>query len=179
MYGYYVVSLKQLGRVFKSLFLTYDKQQERRGVLKEYPNYKVGYCIGSDNSLRVIVKPTAKDGLQSFERVIHVARKTCNLGGWRLWLVCGGCKKNKYRLYTREFLSFRCRECLGWLYESQRASRHLRYYIQATKADELLHELCDKKYKYLNGRITKRFKLLEAKCDRAFSRLDKYKGVYF
>ena len=71
MYGYYVISLKRLGRVFKSLFLTYDKQQERRGVLKEYPNYKVGYCIGSDNSLRVIVKPTAKDGLKSFERVIQ------------------------------------------------------------------------------------------------------------
>jgi hypothetical protein len=64
---------------------------------------------------------------------VGVTWSECHLGGRRRWFTCAGCRKRLGKLYHLKDHGFRCRQCGGFVYASQRELRKRRGWQMSRK----------------------------------------------
>lgn len=113
-------------------------------------------------------------------QVIKVRTSRCNLGGYRLWLLCPivkngvECGRRVRFLYLPPgFDRFGCRECLDLTYEARQRHKtdyelfdqfFLGYFVDKKDYEKQLDDL---RVKYWRGQPTHRYKALSKKLDKS------------
>ncbi|MDD3262589.1 MAG: hypothetical protein PHR61_01975 [Candidatus Absconditabacteria bacterium] len=109
---------------------------------------------------------------RNYYHVISLAKTDCNYGGYRYWFVCPKCGKKYGKLYIAGN-HFHCRKCLNLCYEDQKRGdlykAFNRVYPKRAEAEELYKTI---KYKYRNGKITRKYKKYNKLMRVDFDRLD-------
>jgi len=96
----------------------------------------------------------------------------CNYGGVRYWFSCPCCRRRVGTLHIHTFDNFRCRDCLNLSYFSKNDSNSIKTIVKAKESMELEIKMAEfKKYKYYNGKPTRRYKALLKKYHRTVGQI--------